>query len=137
MTTLNLRRFLVVSLLLSTSLLCSAAQPPSCAVSCTSSAASQIGCNIYKVACFCNNGQFLTAAEACIQQNCAGSDLQDARGFIEDLCTVSSVGASTSSSSDIPFATAGTSHNAAAPLKRDIALLGGALGALQVVAAII
>jgi len=107
-------------------------------MSCTSSAASQIGCNIYKVACFCNNTQFLNAAEGCIQETCGGSDLQDAQGFIEDLCTVSSVGASTSSSSNKPFATAGTSHNAAAPLKRDhVALLGGALGALQVVVAII
>lgn len=136
MTNLNLRHFLVVSLL-STSLLCSAAQTPSCAMSCTSSAASEIGCNIYKVACFCNNEQFLNDAEGCIQQNCAESDLQGARGFIEDLCTVSSVGASTSSSSDRPFATAATSHNAAAPLKLDMTLLGGALGALQVVAAII
>ncbi|KAF8263757.1 hypothetical protein EI94DRAFT_1740154 [Lactarius quietus] len=134
----NLRRFLVVSLLLSTSMLCSAAQPPSCAMSCTSSAASQIGCNIYKVACFCNNTQFLNAMEGCIQETCAGSQLQDAQGFIESLCAVSSVGASTSSSSSRPFATAGTSHNAAVPLKRDhVALLGGALGALQVVAAII
>ena len=41
------------------------------------------------------------------------------------------------SSSDRPFATAGEIHNAAAPLKRDMALLGGAFGALQVVAAII
>ena len=41
------------------------------------------------------------------------------------------------SSSGRPFATAGAIHNAAAPLKRDMALLGGAFGALQVVAAII
>ena len=41
------------------------------------------------------------------------------------------------SSSDRPFATAGEIHNAAAPLKRDMGLLGGALGVLQVVAAII
>jgi len=66
---------------------------------------------------------------------CAGSDIQDAKSFIGDLCTVSSVGASTASSSNRPFATAAASHNAAAPLTRDMALLGGALGALQVVAA--
>lgn len=42
------------------------------------------------------------------------------------------------SSSHRPFATAtgSASHNAAASLKRGMVLLGGALGALQVVAAI-
>ncbi|KAH9165051.1 hypothetical protein EDB89DRAFT_2013548 [Lactarius sanguifluus] len=49
MTNLNLlRRFLIVSILLSTGT-CSAtqSQPPSCAISCTSSTASQIGCDMY------------------------------------------------------------------------------------------
>jgi hypothetical protein len=115
MTTLNLRRFLVVSLSSGheSAVLCSATsilrrvlhlfcclsdwlqyvRSPS---SHPSSPHISLPCNVsYKVACFCNNDQFSTAAEACIQQNCAGSDLQDARGFIEDLCTVSSVGAST------------------------------------------
>ncbi|KAI9452276.1 hypothetical protein BJY52DRAFT_940756 [Lactarius psammicola] len=93
---LNFRRFLVVSFLLSTSMLCSAApQPPSCALSCTSSAASQIGCDIYKVACFCSNPQFWSAARSCIQETCAASGIQDATNFINDLCNVSSEAAST------------------------------------------
>ncbi|KAI9441918.1 hypothetical protein H4582DRAFT_1935894 [Lactarius indigo] len=98
MTNLNLlRRFLIISILLSTGTLCSATQsrPPSCAVSCTSSAASQIGCDIYKVACFCNNTEFLSAARSCVQETCAASGIQDATDFINDLCTVSSTALST------------------------------------------
>ncbi|KAH9020629.1 hypothetical protein EDB85DRAFT_1896082 [Lactarius pseudohatsudake] len=129
MTNLNLlRRFLIVSTLLSTA----------CAVSCTSSAASQIGCDIYKVACFCNNTQFLSAARSCVQETCAASGIQDATDFINDLCTVSSTAVS-APSSDRPSATSGASQNAnaaAVTLKRDMALMGG-LGALYVVAAII
>ncbi|KAI9451881.1 hypothetical protein BJY52DRAFT_964053 [Lactarius psammicola] len=132
---LNLRRYLVV--ILSTGMLCSAArQPPSCALSCTSSAASQIGCNIYKLPCFCSSPQFLSAARSCIQETCAAPDIQDATDFINDLCSISSEAVSTASSSDRPSATSGASQNAAAAsLKLDMSLMGGALGILQVVAA--
>ncbi|KAH9167111.1 hypothetical protein EDB89DRAFT_2075158 [Lactarius sanguifluus] len=137
MTNLNLlRRFLIISIFLSTGT--GSATPPSCAISCTSSTASQIGCDIYKVACFCNNTQFLNAARSCIQETCAASGIQDATDFINDLCTVSSTAVSTASSNR-PSATSGASQNtnaAAVTLKRDMALMGG-LSALQIVAAII
>ena len=96
----------------------------------------------------------MSAAGGCIQETCAGLDIQSATDFIDDLCTVSLASSAgrwplavhfegglmtraipSVSSSDSPFATASAQKNAAAYLKRDMALLGvGVLGA--VVAAI-
>ncbi|KAH9066010.1 hypothetical protein EDB83DRAFT_2674978 [Lactarius deliciosus] len=136
MTNLNLlRRFLIVSILLSTDRLRYVRPssyhpgPPHIHLLWNPS---------YKVACFCNNTQFLSAARSCVQETCAASGIQDATDFINDLCTVSSTAVSTASS-DRPSATSGASQNAnaaAVTLKRDMALFGG-LGAIQVIAAII
>ncbi|KAI9447093.1 hypothetical protein BJY52DRAFT_1193660 [Lactarius psammicola] len=130
---LNFRRFLVVSFLLSTNRLryvrTSSFNPGSRPIPLLSNLS-------YKVACFCSNPQFWSAARSCIQETCAASGIQDATNFINDLCNVSSEAASTASSSDGPSATSGASQNAAAAsLKLDMSLMGGALGILQVVAA--
>ncbi|KAI0301679.1 hypothetical protein B0F90DRAFT_1716832 [Multifurca ochricompacta] len=107
-------------------------KPPACATICARAAASQTGCNIYAVACFCSNSQFMPAVGVCIEDTCNFPDVQAASVFIGSLCSMGSAGWGTAtSSSDPPFS---TSQNAAATMGAHIAaILGGGIGVILAV----
>ncbi|KAI0314837.1 hypothetical protein OF83DRAFT_409494 [Amylostereum chailletii] len=67
-----------------------AAQVPTCATTCASGVATNVGCgNINNTACICNNPNFPTQGGECISVQCLPMDLPRASAFFSGLCAAS------------------------------------------------